>query len=237
MNVLITAGGTVEKIDSIRSIVNFSTGKLGSLIADAFAMSEEVNHVYYLCNKTAVLPQTEKAEIIHISSVKCLQNTLTEIINRVSMDVIVHSMAVSDYRVKTVTTLSNIQSASRFKAEIKPIMTQTQKIDSGIDGLTIILEKTPKIISTLRKLSSHSVIFGFKLLDSVPLDTLIDEGYRVLVNNGCSFVLANDFSCIDDFRHVGYLIDEHKNFTKHDTKKEIADAIVAAALAKRRSVQ
>ena len=36
INILITAGGTSEPIDSVRSISNTATGRLGSLIADAF---------------------------------------------------------------------------------------------------------------------------------------------------------------------------------------------------------
>lgn len=37
MRVLITAGGTSEKIDNVRSITNHSTGRLGCLIAEKFS--------------------------------------------------------------------------------------------------------------------------------------------------------------------------------------------------------
>ena len=35
MRILITAGGTSEKIDSVRAITNHSTGSLGKAIAEA----------------------------------------------------------------------------------------------------------------------------------------------------------------------------------------------------------
>ena len=36
MNILITSGGTSEKIDRVRSITNHSTGRLGKIIAETF---------------------------------------------------------------------------------------------------------------------------------------------------------------------------------------------------------
>ena len=36
MNILITSGGTSEKIDQVRSITNHSTGQLGKMIAERF---------------------------------------------------------------------------------------------------------------------------------------------------------------------------------------------------------
>ena len=36
MNILITSGGTNEKIDRVRSITNHSTGQLGKVITETF---------------------------------------------------------------------------------------------------------------------------------------------------------------------------------------------------------
>ncbi|MBK8156162.1 MAG: hypothetical protein IPK55_09075 [Streptococcus sp.] len=36
MKILITSGGTTEKIDSVRGITNHATGTLGKYIAEAF---------------------------------------------------------------------------------------------------------------------------------------------------------------------------------------------------------
>ena len=50
-NVIITSGGTREKIDEARVISNLSTGKLGSLIADEFMNCGFVKNVFYICGK------------------------------------------------------------------------------------------------------------------------------------------------------------------------------------------
>ena len=52
-------GGTSEPIDTIRSITNKSTGKLGSLIADAFSEGKNVERIYYIHAKGAVMPKSE----------------------------------------------------------------------------------------------------------------------------------------------------------------------------------
>ena len=253
MKVLITAGGTVEKIDNVRSITNISTGRLGSAIASEFSRSAVIDEIFYLCSKSAILPQSEKTTIIYIDSVANLENTITEILSGVDIDIIVHSMAVSDYRVKTISSVSNI--AKGVISKIRLLTTEPEficalneaayeaaicdngKINSSIDDMLLFMERTPKIISMFHKLTPRSVLVGFKLLDSVPLETLISAGVRVLEENKCSFVLANDLKDVNDNYHIGYLIDENRSFTKYEGRNEIAAAIVAYTIQKRRNGQ
>ena len=256
MNVLITSGGTIEKIDNVRSISNMSTGKLGSVIADAFLKSSVVNKVFYVCSKTTILPKSYSShsddaaidnlvsnnranvEIIYANSVADLENTIKDVLAQTKIDVIVHCMAVSDYRVKSVTTLSalyentasgaNDADDKNFARTSNTGVNNDGKISSELDDMVLLMERTPKVISLFKELSPNSTLIGFKLLDNVPLDTLIDKGFGVLTKNNCSFVLANDLKDIEGEKHIGYLIDKDKNFTKYTTKFEIANAIVDA---------
>jgi len=114
------------------------------------------------------------------------------------------------------------------------VINQSGKISSSINDMILLMERTPKIISLFQSLSPKSVLVGFKLLDHAPHDTLIEAAYHVLQDNKCSFVLANDLADVSEDRHIGYLMDEEKNYTEYKTKKEIADAIVCAALQKSR---
>jgi phosphopantothenate-cysteine ligase len=75
-----------------------STGLLGSLIADSFAQYPEVTGIGYICGKTAVLPETDKAEIVRVHDVKSLEEAVRKALIQQSFDIIVHAMAVSDYR-------------------------------------------------------------------------------------------------------------------------------------------
>ena len=228
MNVLITAGGTTERIDSVRSISNISTGKLGSLIADCFSADNAVEKIFYICSKTAIKPESNKVEFLCIDSVSDLEAAVREVLSNTSIDIIIHSMAVSDYKVKSVTTLASLLEKS------KSAVSREGKINSDVDDMVLLMERTPKIISLFQTLSQSATLVGFKLLDNAALTTLIDKGYELLIKNKCSFVLANDLKDITDEKHTGYLIDKEKNFTKYINKPDIAAAIVTAALNERK---
>ena len=50
MKIIITAGGTSEKIDNVRKITNSSSGKLGLCIANELIRSKgkEIETLYYI---------------------------------------------------------------------------------------------------------------------------------------------------------------------------------------------
>jgi phosphopantothenate-cysteine ligase len=224
MNVLITAGGTTEKIDNVRSISNISTGRLGALIADCFSVNPSIEKIFYVCSKTAIKPEADKIEIVPANSVSDLEAAVKEVLSRASINIIIHAMAVSDYRVKAITTVSALLEKS------EPAIDKNSKISSDLDDMVLLMERTPKIISLFKTLAPKSMLIGFKLLDNAELETLIDKGFEVLTKNQCSFVLANDLKDITSEQHIGYLIDKEKNFTKYMNKSDIAAAIVSAAI-------
>ena len=220
MKILITSGGTAEKIDDVRSIVNSSTGRLGCAIAEVFAQQGPGNHIFYVCGKNTARPKADVA-IVEIEDAKSAQNAISRLLQSNYADIIIHAMAVSDYRVKAVSTPDGI-------------LDDIGKISSNHDEITLHLEKTPKIIGMLRGLSPKSTIVGFKLLSNVPRGTLLDVGYALLLKNDCDFVLANDSAEITGDAHKGYLIDRNMRFSKYGTKAEIARAIVETTLNHRR---
>jgi len=233
MNILITSGGTTEKIDNVRGISNSSTGRLGCAIAQAFADVPYTNHIFYVCNKAAVAPKNYKASIHFIESVDELCLTIKNICTENRIDVIIHAMAVSDYKTTAVAQPSRVVGdvgMSLIDAIKAANMQGHGKISSDADSLLLLLEKTPKVIAMLRGLAPGAVIVGFKLLDNVTRDVLIDTGFRLLNNNSCDFVLANDATQVGEDAHVGYLIDRNRKYEMHNTKAEIAAAIVRAVV-------
>ncbi|MCL2574482.1 MAG: phosphopantothenate--cysteine ligase [Defluviitaleaceae bacterium] len=222
MNILITSGGTTEKIDNVRSITNNSTGKLGCAIAEAFAEQVADVRIFYLCGKNAVHPNFE-AEIIEIGDVDSVQSAIRDLFGKHSIDIIIHAMAISDYRVRSVATPDGIS-----------LEMADGKISSEHDEIIIRLEKAPKIIGMLRGLSPKAIIVGFKLLSNVPRGTLLDVGYALLMKNDCDFVLANDATKIAGDMHKGFLIGKNREFSEYDTKADIARAIVEVTLKHRR---
>ncbi|HEY5584723.1 MAG TPA: phosphopantothenoylcysteine decarboxylase [Ruminiclostridium sp.] len=251
MKILITAGGTVEKIDDVRAISNNSTGKLGIAIAEAFLASDNfsIEEIFYLCGQNAVVPPSDKVNIIRIGGVAELAIHVENILSKLQIDVVVHSMAVSDYAVSSITTKSAvsdviskclIQEATKEYSPLElaskivdsafagtSIIKSENKISSNIDDLIIVFKKTLKVIGTIKKLQPQTILVGFKLLSNANLETLIDTGYSLLQKNNCDLVLANDLSQITNNKHVGYLISSDKTFERLETKTQIAGAITA----------
>ncbi|MGX7244838.1 phosphopantothenate--cysteine ligase [Enterococcus quebecensis] len=246
MNILITAGGTSEKIDNVRSITNHSTGRLGKLIGESFLSNG--HHVTYVTTPQAVRPATEPhLTLIEIETTKELESALLDQFQKQTFDSIIHSMAVSDFTTETTlsedtfieklaATLIKDQALSdlttltealyRSIDEIGQTIQNEKKIPSGTDRLLLFLKKNPKIIAMLREQQPQAVLVGFKLLVGVSKEELIRVGKGILVKNDCDFVLANDLEEINDKQHKGILIDRDGHTQTAETKPEIAQLIV-----------
>lgn len=251
MNILITAGGTSEKIDNVRSITNHSTGRLGKAIAETFLV--QGHHVTYLTTPYAVRPiATEQLIIEEIETTEELLAKMTQLLATQVFDGIVHSMAVSDFSSETSITeetliqglaasLAQQQDFSTagiektIKAEIEQLGRQLQKekkISSNTERLLLFLKKNPKIISMIREKQPTAVLIGFKLLVGVSEEELIKVGRATLEKNQCDFVLANDLETIHGETHHGILIHADGQTESAETKNDIAQLIVRNVEAK-----
>ena len=111
---MITAGGTVEAIDSVRQISNTSTGNLGAHIYEALAeyiatrtkasdkddKSDLEFMVHYVVSETAVRPEVqEKLPIVFypVRDVKSVESAIETLLINYKIDYVIHSMAVSDF--------------------------------------------------------------------------------------------------------------------------------------------
>lgn len=224
-NIIITAGGTSERIDEVRVISNFSSGRLGMEIAKSFLESPSagIGKIYYLCDRNTNAPSDERVEIVRVLGVQGLLEALEKLMTTEKIDAVIHAMAVSDYTVKQVTTLSAIRAGEEEDTGKK---IAEGKISSEIDDLVIILKRTPKVIGEIKRLQKETLLVGFKLLTGVANDVLIDTGFKLLQKNDCDMVLANDLTEITDEKHVGYLIAKNGSYEKLSTKKQIAETIV-----------
>ncbi len=231
MKIVITAGGTSERIDDVRTITNSSTGSLGFAIGNAFKEIDEIEKIYYLHGKRAVWPEDEKVEPVEIGGVLDLKENLTRILQEDQIDAVIHAMAVSDYMVHQVTTLDKLMGTE------DPDHAQDlsgNKISSDIDDLIIHMKRSPKVISLIKQTSPETTLVGFKLLSGVPHEELIDVGYRLLQKNNCDFVMANDLREIGRDFHKGYLIHKDKSYDSMNTNEEIAQMIVLRVLEERK---
>lgn len=134
-SMLVTAGGTRERIDPVRYITNDSSGKMGHAIAEAgAAMGAKVTLV-----TASSLEPPAGVEVIRAETAEQMRE---EVIKRhSSMDVIVKAAAVSDYR---------------------PLHAADHKIKKKEDIWTLQLTRTPDILAEIgrSKLPGQFVI-GF----------------------------------------------------------------------------
>lgn len=240
LNVIVTAGGTSEPIDNVRRIANTGTGRLGSIIADAFAGEESVGQIFFVCARDSARTTSRRVTRVEIQTVADLQAAVTRLMEENPIHVVVHSMAVSDYTVRSVSTaqalaeqLSGIEVTAQAVEQAMDdtdIRTSEGKLSSQMDSPVLLLRKTPKIIPMFRRMADRAVIVGFKLLSRVGKEKLIDTARRLLHKNGCDFVLANDASEIRGDEHHAFLIDGEKIICEMETKQEIAWAIKETAL-------
>lgn len=160
--VVVTAGGTIEDIDPVRYISNYSSGKMGFAIANAaYDMGAEV---VLITTKNFDAPY----KIIRVKSALDMQNSLDSEFE--TADYIIMAAAVADYRVKEY-------SEQKMKK-------------SECDTLTLELVKNPDILKGLCEKKTHQVIVGFcaeseNLLENAE-EKLRKKGCDYLVANDIS---------------------------------------------------
>lgn len=247
-NIIITAGPTNERIDSVMKITNMSTGALGNVVAETFLEDkyEEIETIYYVSTKLSYKPRfaTEKVEFVTIESTQDLIEALKKIFATKKIDIIIHSSAVGDYAGKYVIraeelideiweTIQSVEKSEDVTKERfmeifenpRSICNNDTKISSYEPHLMTMLTLTPKVISQIKKMAPEVTLVGFKLLDGVSKDELYQVASRLREKNQADYIVANDLSKIGNGKHWAMILNDKGIITECDTKKEIAKAL------------
>lgn len=230
--IIITAGGTSEKIDNVRKITNFASGELGMTIANHLLNEDKDLMIYYVCSKDSLKPIiNERIKIIEIEGTLDLKEKIQNLLLNEKIDYFIHSMAVSDYMTDYVTTIDRIKQSVKNTNNLDEAFSNIEtinenKISSYENNLVIVLKPTPKIISIIKDLSPSTYLVGFKLLDGVSKEKLIDVAKKLRDKNKCDLVVANDLSTIKNNEHLAYIIDRDNIIEEAYSKKDIAKKIV-----------
>lgn len=243
LRILVTAGDTYEPVDEVRRLTHMATGRLGSLIADAFA--EQGACITFLCGERSMQPQSEMEKTVAITGVMELQSAMRELLADIEYDAVIPSMAVSDYTVRGLapeedvaaeiakSVLSAGQEADEsklqdiiFQALQRAAYTPSGKISSDLPSLTVFLDRAPKVIPLVKQMQPNTILVGFKLLAGVPEQELLDAVSVQMQNSGSDFVLANDLSGIEGDTHGAILVGRDGILDRPGTKQEIAASIM-----------
>ena len=114
LEVVVTAGGTREPIDSIRFIGNRSSGRLGLALADE-ARRRGARVTLLASNVTAPLPPG-----IEVVSTPTAADLEREVLLRAGADVILMAAAVGDYRAVAPIDRKRVKDDSPWQVELMP---------------------------------------------------------------------------------------------------------------------
>ena len=221
MKILVTSGGTSEAIDSVRSITNHSTGRLGKIITETLLAA--AHEVCLITTKRALKPEAHpNLSIREIDNTNDLLVVMQELVQE--YQILVHSMAVSDYTPVYMTGLAEVEASSNLEEFLNKHNHQA-KISSNDEVQVLFLKKTPKIISLVKEWNPAIHLIGFKLLVDVSEDYLIEIARKSLIKNQADLIIANDLTQISANQHRAIFVEKEELQTVQ-TKEEIANLLL-----------
>ena len=164
--VIVSAGGTRERIDPVRYISNDSSGKMGYAMAQA---ADWLGGTVTLVSTTQSLLPPEGVQVQEVASAQELAQAMTSHYDQ--MDYVVMAAAVSDYRVK-----------QPHDQKIKKVAGQT---DWQLD-----LVENPDILAQLGQTKRQQVLIGF----AAETQNLLEHARAKLSKKGADWLIANDVS-------------------------------------------
>ena len=151
MNCLITAGPTYETMDNVRRLTNFSTGQLGTELANF--LTARGHDVTLLIGEQATHPGERKARRVETFTTTASLRGKLQALSAQSADAVFHAAAVSDFTFGKIW----LRSPSGELTEIK-----SGKISTRQGALLAELVPTPKIITELRDWFPNTKLIGWK---------------------------------------------------------------------------
>lgn len=167
-NVLVSAGGTKERIDPVRYITNDSSGKTGHAIAEA-AYEQGANVTLVTASD---LPASRGIKTIRVDSAHEMFNAINERFE--DLNILIMSAAVSDYGVADAAT-------SKMKKE------------SDSDTVSIELKENPDILKTMGMHKKDQFLVGF----AAETENLEEYAKKKLVEKNLDMIVANNVGKAD----------------------------------------
>jgi len=170
--VLVTAGGTQERIDAARVLANRSSGRMGyAVAAEAARRGAEV----VLVSGPCALPTPHGVRRVDVSSALEMRDAV--LAELPGCDLVVKAAAVADFRPR------------------EALERKLRKEDLGPEeGVTLELVRNPDILAEVahRRVPGQLVV-GF----AAESHDVVDSARRKLERKGCDLVVANDVSRSD----------------------------------------
>lgn len=177
MKTIITCGPSYEPVDQVRRMTNFSTGRLGIALANAF--TDAGHEVYCFKSETASWPEPVRAHAVEPFSTNAdLASRLERLSRMVQIDVVFHAAALCDYRVARV--LDDHGNAI-----------QSAKFATRSGELTLVLEPAPKVLPRMRAWFPNARILGWKYELDGSQEDAFDKAWSQIRHNQTDACVLN----------------------------------------------
>lgn len=201
MNVLVTAGPTMEKIDPVRFISNHSSGKMGYALARN-CMLRGAN-VTLVTGKTSLEPPMF-VNVIPVVSAEDMYEAVMDCFDE--QDIVIKAAAVADYRPKNPAD---------------------EKVKKKEGELVIELEKTTDILKTLGERKDKQFLCGF----SMETENMLENSREKLRRKNLDMIVANNLKTKGagfgtDTNIVTILTEQDTKELEIMSKDEVAGVIV-----------
>jgi phosphopantothenoylcysteine decarboxylase/phosphopantothenate--cysteine ligase len=199
-NILVTAGPTIEKIDSVRYISNFSSGKQGYAIAEYFAARG--GNVTLISGPVSITPPSG----VNLVKVTSADEMLKACMATKNIDIGVYAAAVADWKAKK---------------------TSAQKIKKGKDNsISLEFDKNPDVLGTISKSKNRpKILIGF----AAETENLTANAKSKLASKNLDMVIANDVSggkvFGEDNNSVTLITAKSVKSYKDISKKKVAELV------------
>lgn len=198
--ILVTAGSTTVPIDQVRAITNIFSGRTGTEIAKHYAEHED--QVTLITSKPDLLDGYHKAplKVISYRTFDQLMGAMEAEITARRFDIIIHSAAVSDYKVDGVF----VEGDGRLQE-----LDKTKKVSSKHKHLFLRMAPTPKIVDRIRRDWNYKgTLVKFKLEVGLTDEELVKVAAKSRDDSQADFIIAN---CLEWMGARAFIIDKKDN--------------------------
>ncbi|MEN6479354.1 MAG: bifunctional phosphopantothenoylcysteine decarboxylase/phosphopantothenate--cysteine ligase CoaBC [Anaerolineales bacterium] len=204
MRLLVTAGGTQEPLDPVRYLSNRSSGKMGYAIAEA---ARDAGATVTLVSAPTSLPAPYGVQVVPVQTAAQMADAVFGALD--SIDVLVMSAAVADYR---------------------PAEMATHKIKKTTGELTLALTRTVDILAAVaehRKADPGRprIVVGF----AAETEDVLANARDKLARKRLDLIVANDVSASDS----GFGVDTNRATLVSPTGEEALPLMTKVELAER----
>lgn len=180
MRCIVTAGGTVESLDQVRRLTNFSTGRLGTELAGLLT-SEGHEVILFRSRSSSAPPAAPSIRVIDFESTADLASRFLEFATDEAL-ALFHAAAVSDFGVGLVYQRAEDGSLRALCSS---------KYSTRMGNLLVELRPTPKLLPSLREWYPNAEIFGWKYEVEGTKEEALEAGWRQLKEGRTTGCIVN----------------------------------------------